>query len=119
MKFSGSREGELGVEVSIGRVQVVRATGTAGLGASAQGFVNDALDGTGAPATLSAATEAAIDLLGIAGEVFGVIDRTADIMVADDVTGTNNHENGWPFGDAKPSIFKTAAGCKRKNSLLK
>lgn len=47
----------------------VRAAGTAGLSAGAQRFVNDGLDGARAAAAFSAAAEAAIDLLGIAGKV--------------------------------------------------
>ena len=47
----------------------VRAAGAAGLGASAQGLVNDGLDGARAPAAFGAAAEAAVDLLGIAGKV--------------------------------------------------
>jgi len=47
----------------------VRAAGAASLGASAQSLVNDALDGARASAAFSAAAEAAIDLLGIAGKV--------------------------------------------------
>jgi hypothetical protein len=70
----------------------VRASGTAGLGASPQSLVNDGLDGARASATFSAATEAAIELLGIAGQVFRGADGTADIVVAEDVAGTDNHE---------------------------
>ena len=47
----------------------VRAAGTAGLGAGAQRFVNDGLDGARAAAAFRAAAEAAVDLLGIAGKV--------------------------------------------------
>ena len=83
----------------------VRASRMAGLGAGAQGFVNDGLDGARASAAFDAAAEAAIDLLGIARNVFRGIDRLADIAVAEDVAGTNNHENGKAFGDAEPSIF--------------
>ena len=78
----------------------VRATGTAGLGAGAQSLVNDGLDGARAAAALGAATEASIELLGIAGKVFGATDRAADVVVGEDVTGTNNHEDGRPIGDA-------------------
>ena len=71
----------------------VRAAGAAGLGAGAQGVVNDGLDGARAPAAFGTAAEAAVDLLGIAGKVFRAIDRAADVMVGQDVTGTNNHGN--------------------------
>lgn len=78
----------------------VRASGTAGLGAGAQGLVDNGLDGARASAAFGAAAEAAIDLLGIAGKILRGVDGAADIMVADDVTGTNNHETGRPIGDA-------------------
>jgi hypothetical protein len=97
----------------------VRASGTAGLGACPQSLVNDGLDGTRASATFSAATKAAIELLGIAGKILRGTDGTADIVVAEDVAGTDNHESGGLIGDADPSIFKTAAGCKRKNRIFK
>ena len=71
----------------------VRATGAAGLRAGPQGLVDNGLDGTRAAATFGTATEAAIDLLGIAGEVFRAIDRTADIVVGQHIAGTNDHEN--------------------------
>ena len=72
----------------------VRAAGAAGLGAGAKRFVDDGLDGARAPAAFGAATEAAIDLLWIARQIPGRADGIADIVVADDVTGTDNHETG-------------------------
>jgi hypothetical protein len=47
----------------------VRASGTAGLGASTQSLVDDGLDGARAAAAFGTAAEATIDLLGIPGEV--------------------------------------------------
>jgi hypothetical protein len=72
----------------------VRASGAAGLSAGTEGVIDDSLDGTRASATLGAATETAVDLLGIAREVFRSVDGVTDIVVAEDVAGTNNHENG-------------------------
>jgi hypothetical protein len=72
----------------------VRTSGLADLGAGAQGIVNDGLDGAGATAAFGTAAETAVDLLGIARKVFGGADGVADIVVAEDVAGTNNHENG-------------------------
>jgi hypothetical protein len=72
----------------------VRASRMAGLGASTQRLVDDGLDGACASATFDTATVAVKDLLGTAREVFRGADGTADIMVAEDVAGTNNHENG-------------------------
>jgi len=71
----------------------VRASGMAGLGAGTERLVNDGFDAAGASATFGAATEAAIELLGIAWKVFRDVDGIADIVVAEDVAGTNNHEN--------------------------
>ena len=78
----------------------VRTARAAGLGARAQRFVDDGLDGARATSTLGAAAEASIDLLGIARHTRGCTDGIADIMVAKDVTGTDNHEVGRPIGDA-------------------
>jgi len=44
----------------------MRASGTARLGAIAQGLINDGLDGARASATFNAAAEAPVELLGIA-----------------------------------------------------
>jgi hypothetical protein len=74
----------------------------AGLGASTESLVNDGFDGAGASATFGATTEAAIDLLGITRKVFRDVDGTTDIVVAEDVAGTNNHKDGGLIGDAKP-----------------
>ena len=78
----------------------VRASGAAGLGAFAEGLVDDGLDGAGASAAFGAAAEATVDLLGIAGKVRRGVHGAADILVADDVTGTDNHETAGPSGDA-------------------
>src|SRR4030088_2027236 len=79
------------------------AVGTAhaaGLGARAERFVDDGLDSACAAATFGAATEAAVDLLRMARQVAGCADGIADIMVAEDVAGTDDHEVGGPIGDA-------------------
>jgi len=81
------------VGVRFRRGLAMRASGTAGLGASSQSRVNDGLDGAGAPAAFGAAAEAAVELLGIAWQIFRSADGTADIVVGEDVAGTNNHEN--------------------------
>jgi hypothetical protein len=93
------------VRLVIGRVLMslaVRASGAAGFGASAQGFIDDGLDGARAPAAFGATAKATIDLLGIARQIFGGCDGTADIVIGKDVAGTNNHEIGRPIGDAEP-----------------
>src|SRR6202171_5363530 len=100
LKVSGSSfEGEFAVRARVrirqvgNRLAAVRASGTAGLGARTESVVNDGLDGARASSTFGAATEAAVDLLGIARKRFRCVDGVADIVVAQDVTGTNNHEN--------------------------
>ena len=75
------------------RLAAVRASGAAGLGAGTKGVVDDGLDGTRASATLGAAAETAVDLLGVARKVLRSVDGATDIVVAEDVAGTNNHEN--------------------------
>ena len=79
--------------MGIGMSRAVRAARAAGFGAGTQGVVNDGLDGARAPPAFGTAAETAVDLLGIPGKVFRTIDRTADIVVGQDVAGTNNHEN--------------------------
>jgi hypothetical protein len=107
------------MDVSIRHALAVRATGTARLGADTQGLVDDGLDGACASATFGAAAEAAIELLRIARKIFRGADGATDIVVAKDVAGTNDHEDGVLISDADLSIFKTAPGCKRKNRILK
>ena len=68
-KRSGGRERELGVDMRFRMGRAVRASGAAGLGAGAQGLVDDGLDGARAAAAFGAAAEAAIDLLGVARKV--------------------------------------------------
>ena len=102
---SGGSERELGIDIGLRARPAMRASRATGLGASPEGLVNDGLDGTRAPATFSAATKAAIELLGIARKVFRDIDGTTDIVVAEDVAGTNNHEEGGLTGDAEPTRY--------------
>ena len=97
----------------------VRASGAASFGASAERFVDDGLDGARTAAALGAAAETIIDLLGTTRQIVRIGDRVADIVVAEDVTGTNNHGNRETFTNLTPSILKRATGCKRKNRLLK
>ena len=79
--------------VGIVRDPAMRAAGTAGLGASPQSLVDNGLEGARAAAAFGATTETAIDLLGATGKIIRSADGIADIVVAEDVTGTNNHEN--------------------------
>jgi hypothetical protein len=69
----------------------VRAPVAAGLGARTQRFIHDLPDGPGAATALGAAAEAAIDLPRRARQVAGVSHSIADVVVANDVAGTNDH----------------------------
>jgi hypothetical protein len=71
----------------------VRTAGAASLGAGAQRLVDDRLDGARAAAALGTATETAINLLGIPGEIFRALDGVTDIVIGKDVAGTNDHES--------------------------
>ena len=101
----------------------VRATETAGLGAGTQRLVDDLLDGTRTTATFRAAAQAPVDLLGIPGKVVRAADRTADIVVGQNIARTNDHKTTGSlrhFGDAAPfEILKCTVGCKRKNPDFK
>jgi hypothetical protein len=100
-RFSGGGEREF-VVLLFGQGMTMRAARAAGLGAGTQRFVDDGLDGARAAAAFGAAAEASINLLGIARHTRSCTDGIADIMVAEDVTGTDNHEVGRPFGDPYP-----------------
>jgi hypothetical protein len=70
----------------------VRAAGTAGRGTGTQRLIDDGLDGTRAAAAFGAAAEATVNLFGIPRHVRGCTYGTTDIVVAQDVAGTDNHE---------------------------
>ena len=72
---------------------MMRTSRLTGLGACAERFLDDGLDRTCAPAAFDAATEAAIDLPGIARQFIRRMDGVTDIVVGDDVAGTDNHED--------------------------
>jgi hypothetical protein len=69
----------------------VRTPRTAGFCAGAERFIHDFLDGAGAPAALSAATEASVDLPGRARRHLRNAHGGADVVVGEDVAGTNDH----------------------------
>ena len=93
-KVSGGSEGKLAVGERVHACLAVRASRMAGADAGTESVVNDSLDGARASAAFGAAAEAAIDLLGISRKLFSSADGIADIVVAEDVAGTDNHENG-------------------------
>jgi hypothetical protein len=123
-RFSAGREREgrgnnILRRLVISRVAAVRAAGAAFLGAGAEGFVDDGLDGARAPAAFGAAAEATVNLFGIPRQVRGCTHGAPDIVVAQDVAGTDNHETAKTPGDATSSIFKSATRCKRKSRIFK
>jgi hypothetical protein len=97
----------------------VRAAGAALLGAGAKRFIDDGLDGARASAAFGAAAEATVDLFRISRQVRSRTYGIADIVVAQDVAGTDDHETGRTLGDAISSIFKCATRCKRKSRIFK
>ena len=88
--------------VGIFRDPAMRAPGTAGLGTSPQSLVDNGLEGARASAAFGATTETAIDLLGATREIVRGADGVADIVVAEDVAGTNDHKNGGPICEVRP-----------------
>jgi hypothetical protein len=102
--FSAGRErecrGRFLSRLVVGGSMAVRTAQAAGLGAGAESFVDDGLDGAGAAAAFGAAAEAAVDLLRMARQITGGADGIANIMVAKDVAGTDDHEVGESIGDA-------------------
>lgn len=121
--FSAGREREGGGDflrgLVIGRLAGVHAIRAAFLGAGAEGFVDDGLDRACAATAFGAAAEAAVNLLGIPRQVRCCADGAPDIVVAQDVAGTDNHETARTLDDATSSIFKCATRCKRKSRIFK
>ena len=91
-------------EVSVGRerelvsrlfraVQVVPASGVTSLRTSPERIVDDGLDCPCTPAALGTAAQAVVDVFGMPQRIVRGSDGVADIVVAEDVTRANNHEN--------------------------
>jgi hypothetical protein len=108
------RDGEIGGLVLHRMAVAVRTAGAAGLGAGAQRLVDDRLDGARATAALGAASETAVDLLGIAGKILRALDGTTDVAVAKHVAGTDDHWSGGPIGDAVPFDIEVARGMQKE-----
>src|SRR5450756_74915 len=85
--------GSLEIVVDVRFGLAVRAAGLTGLGAGSERLLDDGLHRACTAATFDAATEAAIDLPGIARKIIRRADGAADIVVAEDVAGTNDHGN--------------------------
>jgi hypothetical protein len=70
VEISGGSEREPGIGIRLRVPPAVRASRATRLGASTKGLVNDGFDGARAPPTFDTAAEAAVELLGIAGQIF-------------------------------------------------
>ena len=75
--------------LGLGNVRV-RAIGGTFPGAGAKCVLDDLVDGAGAAATFGAATEAAIDLPGRARQSRRGADRAADVVIAQNIAGTDD-----------------------------
>ncbi len=71
----------------------MRATGVAGLRTGSERIVDDGLDGPRTAAAFGAAAQAVIDVFGAPQYIVSRTDGVADIVVAEDVAGANNHGN--------------------------
>ena len=78
----------------------MRAASTARLDAGTECLFDDGVDGACATTAISAATKAAIELLGISQQGPAAVHGIADVMVAEDVTGTNDHLEAGRVCDA-------------------
>ncbi len=96
------------------RSVAVRAARTAGLGAGTEGLIDDGLDGARAAAAFGAAAETAINLLGVARQILRGAYGTADIVVGQDVTGTDNH--GSAHQVAEPIDIQDRIGMQKEKS---
>ena len=94
MGRSGRGQGKLGVDVRFRIDLAVRASRAAGLGAGAQRFIHDLLDGAGASTALGAAAQTAVDLPWRAWRHLRHAHGVAHVVVGEDVAGTNDHGDG-------------------------
>lgn len=69
----------------------VRAPHTAFAGAGPQGFIDDLADGAGTTAAFGAAAKASINLTRRTRQIARDGDSVSDIVVSQDVAGTNDH----------------------------
>jgi hypothetical protein len=73
-------------------MMTVLAAGLARTRAGTECLIDDGLDRSRTTSAFCAAAKAAIDLLGIPRQFVGGCHRLADVVIANDVAGTNNHE---------------------------
>jgi hypothetical protein len=74
----------------------MNACGVTALEAGAEGFLSNGPDGARAATALRVTAETAKNLFDVARKCFHAVERAANIVVGDDVTGTDNHGPGMP-----------------------
>ena len=90
----------------LARNMAVRAAGMTRPRAGPKRFVDDGLDGARATSAFGTAAEAAVDLLGVTRKILRGAHGIADIMVAQDVAGTDDHNDAVTFGETKLSRLR-------------
>jgi hypothetical protein len=117
-RFSASREregrGNFLRGLVVGGVAAVRAAGAAFLGAGAKRFVDDGLDRARAPAAFGAAAEATVNLFGIPRQVRGCTYGIPDIVVTQNVAGTDDHETAKTLVMRSHRYFRVRRDAKGK-----
>src|SRR5206468_12585917 len=71
----------------------MRTSEMTGLGAGPERVIKNGLDRARASSALGTAAEAVINLLGVTRKAFRDIDGVANVVVAQEVTGTDDHGN--------------------------
>jgi hypothetical protein len=98
--FSGRSEREFDVGWFVRRGVAMRTAWATGPRAGTECLVDDRLHGTRASPTFNTAAKAVIDLLGVSRQVHSRVHGAADIVVRQDVAGTNDHKK-----TAAPSVM--------------
>ena len=118
-KISGRGQSKLSLDSRFSIGMAVGTSRAARPRTRAQRLIHDLLDGASAPAALCTATQTSINLPRRSRRHLRNAHRAAHVVVAQDVAGTNDHGRERLAGRVGHWIFKTAAGCKRKNRLFK
>lgn len=95
----------------------MRATRTAGLGASAQRLVHDLLDRASTAAAFGTAPEAAVYLPGRTRHGSARTHRIADVVIGDDVAGTDDHGGRNTLANAYSDISANGAAQKENGQF--
>ena len=88
-----SRRGQRELGLFVQSFLVVRATDETTSRAGSKRFVDDGLDGPRTAAAFHAAAEAAMDLSGMPQHIIRGADRMANIVVAENIAGADNHRD--------------------------